>query len=528
VFDYLVVGAGSAGCVVASRLTEDRAVRVLLLEAGGPDRMRQIRVPAAFPTLFKTAVDWAFYTEEQEHLHRRRLYWPRGKVLGGSSSLNAMIYVRGHPRDYDDWRAAGNPGWGFADVLPAFKKAENQERGPSEFHGVGGPLHVADLRCPNLLSRAFLEACVAAGIPRNDDFNGKEQEGAGFYQVTQKGGKRHSAADAYLRPALRRPNLTVVTEAHATRVLFEGRRAVGVEYLRQGQVQQERAGEVILCGGAVNSPHLLLLSGVGPAGQLKSFGIPVLIDLPGVGRNLQDHVFAGACWSCTRPVTLDGAGSLLNFLRCLALGRGPLTSNVGEAGAFVKSDPHVPAPDLQMYFAPAYYVDHGFTRPPGCGFSVGACLLRPRSRGAITLRSGDPLEPPAIQPAYLESADDLRTLVAGVKRARALGRSAVFDPFRGEEHLPGKQVQTDEDFVRYVRDRAETLYHPAGTCKMGNDASSVVSPRLEVHGTSGLRVVDASVMPTLIAGNTNAPTIMIAEKAVDLIKGKPAGREEAG
>jgi choline dehydrogenase len=527
-FDFILVGAGSAGCVLAARLTEDRGCRVLLLEAGGPDRPAEVHVPAAFSKLFKGPLDWNYSTEEQAALGGRRLYWPRGKVLGGCSSLNAMIYVRGHRRDYDGWREAGNDGWGFADLLPYFKRAQNQERGASPYHGVGGPLNVADLRSPNRLSRAFVEACVEVGLPRNDDFNGPTQDGAGLYQVNQKRGKRCSTAVAYLAPARRRPNLTVATSALAARVLFEGRRAVGVEYVQQGQARQARAGEVVLCGGAVNSPHLLLLSGVGPRAHLEQLGAPVVLDLPGVGQNLQDHLLLGVAFACTRPCTLDRAETWLNVLKFLLLRRGPLTSNVGEAGAFVRSASGLTVPDLQLYFGPAYYIEHGFVRPPGHGFSLGACLLRPESRGAIALRSLDPLKPPAIQPRYLEAPADLPPLLAGLRLLRRIARAGPLAPYRAAEHLPGERAQTDEELARYARAQLETLYHPVGTCKMGQGPLAVVDAQLRVHGAAGLRVVDASVMPTLVGGNTNAPTVAIAERAADLIRGRRPLREDVG
>jgi choline dehydrogenase len=511
--------------VLAARLSEDPSARVLLLEAGGRDWRPMVHIPAGFSRLFKSGVDWQYHTEEEPHLHGRKLYWPRGKVLGGSSSINAMIYMRGHPGDYDRWAALGADGWAFADVLPYFRKAQHQRRGASAHHGVGGPLHVADLRCVNPLTRRFLRACEEIGVPRNDDFNGPEQAGAGLYQVTQKGGRRCSTAAAYLLPALRRPNLTVVTGAHAARVLFEGTRAAGVEYLVKGRAEQARAGEVVLCAGAVESPCVLLRSGVGPADELKRFGVSAVADAPGVGRNLQDHPQAGVCYACTKPVTLDGAKNLINFIRFTLFGAGPLTSTVAEAGAFVRTDPALPAPDLQMYFVPAWYVEHGFVKPPGRGFSVGACFLRPESRGEIRLRSRDPLAPPAIRANYLESAADLRGMVAGVRLARRLARAAAFDDFRGAEHLPGEKVESDAELAEYVRRRMETLYHPVGTCKMGQDARSVVDPQLCVRGVTGLRVADASVMPTLPGGNTNAPVIMIAEKAADLIR---SGRREGG
>ncbi len=526
-FDYIVVGGGSAGCVVASRLSEESSLRVLLLEAGGADRHPYLHIPAAFSRLFKTAVDWQLYTEPQTHLKQRRLYWPRGKVLGGSSSINAMIYVRGHARDYDDWQALGNDGWSFADVLPYFKRAENYEGTASEYHGIGGPLNVAELTAPNPLTHVFLEACAQVGLPRNEDFNGPQQEGVGLNRVNQKAGLRVSAARAYLTPARQRPNLTIVTGAHATRVLMEGNRAVGVEYMRRGRLEQARtSGEVVLCGGAVHSPHLLMLSGIGPKHDLEFLNIPVAVDLPGVGQNLQDHVLHGVSHACTQSVTLDRAATLLNFLRAWFWGKGPLTSNVAEGGGFVRTHARLERPDLQLYFAPVYFIQHGFVRPAGYGFSLGVCLLRPQSRGEVTLRSRDPFQPPRVQPRYLEDAADVSPLVEGIRLARRILRASAFDSYRGPEFLPGAHIATEEELADDVRNRLETLYHPAGTCKMGKDALSVVNPRLQVHGTTGLRIADASIMPTLIGGNTNAPVVMIAEKAVDLMLERSPPRRE--
>jgi len=518
-YDYVIIGAGSAGCVLANRLTEDPKTTVLLLEAGGPDRKQEIHIPAAFSKLFKSPYDWAYYTEEQRHLKNRRLYWPRGKVLGGSSSINAMVYIRGNPYDYDHWRGLGNEGWCFSDVLPYFKKAENQERGASEYHDVGGPLNVADLRYSNPLSRAFIEAGVEIGLPHNNDFNGPEQEGVGFYQVTQKQGKRHSAAAAYLKPALSRPNLTVRTYAHVTRLLLEKTRVVGVAYVENGKPDQVSVNrEVILCSGTINSPQLLMLSGLGPADHLKTVGISVVLDLPGVGQNLQDHLFVSVAYECTQPVTLASAERVGNILKYLVFKRGLLTSNVAEAGGFIKTKPDLPTPDLQLHFGPAYYLNHGFTRPEGHGFTIGPTLIRSQSRGLMTLRSSDPFEPPAIQPNYLASEADQQVLIEGVKLARRLAQAKAFDPFRGAEKYPGLQAQSDEAIADYIRNTAETLYHPVGTCRMGNDPMAVVDARLRVHRIEGLRVVDASIMPTIVSGNTNAPVIMIAEKAADLVK----------
>jgi len=519
IYDYVIVGAGSAGCVLAHRLTEDPKIKVLLLEAGGSDNRREIQIPAAFSKLFKTAYDWAYYTEEQPRLNHRRMYWPRGKVLGGSSSINAMIYIRGHRHDYDFWCRLGNAGWSYAEVLPYFKKAENQERGASEYHGAGGPLNVADLRCVNPLSRAFVDACAEVGLPRNSDFNGPEQEGVGMFQVTQKAGKRHSAADAYLRPALKRPNLTVHTRAQATRLLLEGTRAFGVEYIRNGAVDRVRVDrEVILCGGTINSPQLLMLSGIGPADHLTALGIPGVADLPGVGQNLQDHLLLGVAYECKQPITLAAAETFGNLLRYMLFKTGPLASNVCEAGGFLKTKSDLPAPDLQLNFGPAFYVNHGFTRPTGHGFSIGPSLIRPRSRGRIALLSSDPLEPPLIQPNYFLDDADRQVLVESVALARRIARAKAFDAYRGAEVLPGEQAQSEKVISEYVCNIIETQYHPVGTCKMGSDPMAVVDARLQVRGVEGLRVVDASIMPAIVGGNTNAPTIMIAEKAADLIK----------
>jgi choline dehydrogenase len=499
VFDYIVIGAGGAGCVLASGLSENRECNVLLIEAGPPDRKREIHMPAAFSKLFKTPLDWNFATEPQEPLNGRRLYWPRGKMLGGSSSMNAMVYVRGRPADFDGWRDLGNAGWGFEEVLPFFKRLE-------------AAVSITGLRSVNPLSRAFLDACKQTGMRLNPDFNDASQEGAGLFRVMQKNGRRWSAADSYLRPALRRGNLTVWTGIQASRILIENGRAAGVEYFQKGSTQQVRASrEVILSAGAIGSPQLLLLSGIGPLKQLEAQGISVQADLPGVGENLQDHLSVGESYFCTQPVSLTDIETFTNLVKYFVLKNGPLTSNIAEAGAFVKSQPGLAQCDLEFHFAPVHYIDHGFAKPGGHGFSLGPSLLTPKSRGRITLRSIDPLESPAIDPAYLSDPGDLPPLVEGIRLARRIASAAAFDSFRG------KPVFDEDDPEAHIRGRAETLYHPTGTCKMGADPMSVVSPQLEVHGIAGLRVADASVMPVIVGGNTLAATMMIAEKAVQMI-----------
>jgi choline dehydrogenase len=518
-YDFIIVGAGSAGCVLARRLSDDPHTTVLLLEAGAAPTQREFSVPAAFSKLFRSPHDWAFYTEPQPHLANRKLYWPRGKVLGGSSSINAMVYIRGHQSDFDHWHSLGNHGWSFSSVLPYFKKSEHQTRIVSDYHGQGGPLCVSDLRTVNPLSRAFVEAAAELGFPINPDFNGAQQEGFGLYQVTQRRGKRCSAATAFLDPVRKRPNLTVHTGAHATRLLFAKSRATGVAYLRDGRPEEGRASrEVLLCCGSVQSPQLLMLSGIGPADHLRPLDIPVIADLPGVGQNLQDHLFLAVAYACSKPITLDKAETLGNFLRYLAFRTGPLTSNIAEAGGFLTITPGAPAPDLQYHFGPVFYLNHGFDRPDAHGFSIGPTLLRPKSRGRITLRSADPLAPPLIQPNYLSEPCDLRILVEGIRLARRFAQTKAFATYCGAEHCPGSATESDNALAAYVRKSAETVYHPAGTCKMGRDPLAVVDDQLRVHGVEALRVVDASIMPMLIGGNTNAATLMIAEKASDLIR----------
>lgn len=524
IYDYVIVGAGSAGCVLANRLTSEPNTKVLLLEAGKPDNKEEIHIPASFSELFQTEYDWAYYTEKQPHLNNRQLYWPRGKVLGGCSSINAMIYIRGNYRDYDHWHNLGNEGWSAKEVLPYFKKAENQEWGASIYHGIDGPLNVATQRCINPLASAFVKACLEAGFTENNDFNGKEQDGFGFYQVTQKNGKRHSTAAAYLKPILHRPNLTVLTNTQVKRILLEKNRAVGLSYVRDGLTQEVKISrEVILSSGAINSPQLLMLSGIGCAEHLKSLGIPVIVDLPGVGQNLQDHLLVPVIYRCKKPVSLLNAKKFTSFLRYLIFKNGPLTTNVAEAGGFVKSRRGLEVSDLQFHFAPAYFYNHGLTQFESHGFTFGPTLLRPQSRGSIILRSNNPFDSPVIQPNYLEHQADLQVLIKGVQLSRKLAQMNAFDEFRGNEFIPGYQATTEAEICDFIRNTAETLYHPVGTCKMGNDSMSVVNSKLQVYGVDGLRVVDASIMPDIVGGNTNAPVIMIAEKGADLLTSRILG-----
>ncbi|HKU96805.1 MAG TPA: choline dehydrogenase [Vineibacter sp.] len=522
-YDYVIVGAGSAGCTLAYRLGADPSVKVLVLEAGKPDSHPFIHMPAGVVNMAgKGLFDWGYWTEPQIHCNGRKMYWPRGKTLGGSSSINAMLYVRGHAWDYDHWRQLGNAGWSYADVLPYFIKAQHNERGASEFHGVGGPLNVADQISPASINTAFVDACLQAGHKRATDFNGPTQDGIGFYQVTQKGGKRWSTAQAYLRPALARGNVTVLTQARTTRVVIENGRATAVAYRKDGQDAIARAArEVVLAGGAINSPQLLMLSGVGPADHLRTHGIAVAADVPGVGGNLQDHLDAATLYFCNTRDTYDTANKLVTLAKYVFSKSGPGTSCIAESGGFLRTGAGLAAPDIQLHFIPAFVIDHGRTRMKRNGMTLHVCLLRPQSRGTIRLKSADPLADAAIDANYLADTKDLDVLVKGTRMAREIFAQAAMTPYRGDELEPGAAKVSDADLAAWVRARCETIYHPVGSCKMGpaSDAMAVVDNELRVRGVAGLRVVDASIMPTLVGGNTNAPTIMIAERAADLMLG---------
>ncbi|WP_067458802.1 GMC family oxidoreductase [Actinomadura macra] len=512
-YDYVIVGAGSAGCALAARLSEDASVRVALLEAGGPDDKSEIRVPAAFSKLFKTECDWDYTTVKQPELGGRELYWPRGKVLGGSSSLNAMMWTRGHRDDYDGWDV---PGWAYDDVEPYFRRLEGRVgRNEGGVYGTSGPVTISEQRSPNQTTRAFLAACAARGLTRLPELNGPSNEGYAQSPVSQKRGRRWSSADAYLHPAGRRPNLAVVTGAHVSRVLVEDGRAVGVDY---GGERVTARREVVLSAGAVGSPHLLMLSGIGDPDHLREAGVEPVLDLPEVGRHLQDHLSVAVIRRCPRKVTLTGAESLPNIIRYLVLRRGPFTSNLGEAVIFTRTDPALTAPDIELIFAPAPFVAHGLTPPTEHGVTVGVVLLRPGSAGRITLASADPADPPAIDPGYLTHEDDLNRLMFGVRYAEELLATEPLKAYVGDCMEPYESAEDDEALARYIRGHSETLYHPTGTCRMGADAGSVVDPSLRVRGIDGLRVADVSVLPQITRGHTNAPAIMIGERAADLIR----------
>jgi choline dehydrogenase len=527
-YDFIVVGAGSAGCVLANRLTENGEHRVLLLEAGDKDSSPLIHMPNGVGVVIAgTKYNWQFDTAREPELNNREMFWPRGKGLGGSSSINGMVYIRGNAADYDSWRQQGNMGWGYDDVLPYFKKSMNQERGEDEYHGVGGPLNVKDGNSKMPVHRMFIDAGVEAGYPFNPDFNGAEQEGVGPIQLTKIGNQRCSAARGYLTPIMDRTNLSVETDARLTRIVLKDGRAIGVEYLHKGKAKTANASrEVLLSAGAVQSPQLLKLSGIGHSAELGSHGIECLHHLPGVGENLQDHLDIIVQFHADESATLQKFMKWYNMayagLRYLILGDGPGTENGMEAGGFVKSRSDLDLPDLQLHFIPTFMFDHGRKRESEPGICMHVCQLRPASRGRVLLENADPLSDPAIEPGYLSAPGDLEVMVEGVKVARHIFGMKSFSSIIGEEHSSSHGRETDEEIAEFVRDYAETIYHPVGTCKMGSDEMAVVDDQLRVNGIKGLRVVDASIMPTLVGGNTNAPVIMIAEKASDMIL------EEAG
>ena len=525
-FDYVIVGGGSAGCVLAARLTEDPAVTVCLLEAGPVDKSVLIHCPAGLALLAQTGgANWAFQTVPQAGLDGRRGYQPRGKVLGGSSSVNAMIYLRGQAEDYDAWAAEGNPGWSWADVLPYFKRAEHNERGADAFHGTGGPLNVKDLTSPNRFGPIFVEAGKQAGYAANADFNGERQEGVGMYQVTHKNGQRFSAAKAYLKPNLGRKNLTVITDARTNRVLIDGKRAVGVE-ARIGRETRTIAArrEVLLCAGSLQSPQVLMLSGIGPGEHLRSLGIEVRHDLPGVGRHLHDHVDVVQVLDAPKLTELFGLSltGAIHAIKGIFEWRrhrtGMLTTNFAEAGGFIRSGAEVERPDLQLHFVIGKLVDHGRKTVFGHGYSCHVCLLRPNSRGSVTLTSADPDAAPAIDPNFLAERDDLERLVLGFKAMRRILGQPALAAHGARELAASAGARSDAEIEAFIRSHADTIYHPVGTCRMGDGPLDVVDAELRVRGLTGLRVVDASIMPNVVSGNTNAPTIMIAEKAADMIK----------
>ncbi|MBL1376495.1 GMC family oxidoreductase [Zobellella iuensis] len=523
-FDYIVVGAGSAGCVLANRLSEDPAIRVLLLEAGGKDWNPWIHVPVGyFKTMHNPATDWCYVTDPDQGIDGRQLQWPRGKVLGGSSSLNGLLYIRGQHQDYDDWAALGNDGWSFKEVLPYFRKSECQSRGEDAYHGVDGPLKVSDLRLRREIAERFIEAAQQTGIPANPDCNGERQEGVGYFQQTAHKGLRCSSAKAFLRPALQRPNLTLLTHAHTRRILLEGQQATGIEFEHKGKRLLARATrEVVLSAGAIGSPQILQCSGIGDPGHLASVGVECLHTLPGVGENLQDHlqirlVFKTRCRTLNdevnHPLKKMGVGMQYVLSRT-----GPLTLAASQVYVFTRSRDELDRPDIQFHMQPLSADKPGDGVHPFSAFTASVCQLRPHSRGRIRIRSADPHQYPSIQPNYLSTEEDCRVAVDAIKVARRIAEADALRPVITDEYVPGRQYQTDEELLEAARRFSQTIYHPTSTCKMGQDDMAVVDSRLRVHGIRGLRVADASIMPLIVSGNTNAPSIMIGEKAADMIK----------
>lgn len=523
-FDYIVVGAGSAGCVLANRLSEGGRYRVLLLEAGPKDRYIWIHIPIGYGrTMFHPAYNWGFYTDPDPGMHNRRIYWPRGRCLGGSSSINGLIYVRGQAQDYDRWARLGNRGWAWQDVLPYFIESEHNSRGAGEYHGDQGPLWASDIGERHELMEAIIRAGNELGVPRNDDFNGARQEGVGYYQLFTRNGWRCSTAVAYLKPARSRSNLAVETGAHATQILFEGSRATGIRYEQNGVPRQARAArEVVLSAGALQSPQLLQLSGVGRGSFLQQMGVPVVKDLPGVGENLQDHLQLRLMYKVSKPITTNDElrtwyGRMKIGLKWALLRKGPLAIGINQGGMFTRVLPESSTPDIQFHFASLSADMAGAAPHPwsGCTFSV--CQLRPESRGTVMIRSRHPREAPSMQPNYLSAETDRRCAVESMKFARRLAQAPSLRPYIHDEYRPGGDVQSDQELLEFAREYGATIFHPSGTCKMGRDPMAVVDERLRVHGVAGLRVVDCSIMPTLVSGNTNSPVVMVAEKASDMI-----------
>lgn len=532
--DFIVVGAGTAGCALAARLSEDGRHSVLLLEAGPKDDYPWIHIPIGYgKTMFHPVYNWRFETEPDPGMNGRRIYWPRGRCLGGSSSINGLIYIRGQHEDYDHWAALGNEGWAWSDVLPYFRKLEANSRGASDLHGADGPISCSDIPGRHELIEAIIEGAGSLGVPRNDDFNGARQEGVGYYQLFTRKGWRSSTAVAYLKPARGRANLRVETDAHATRILFEGTRATGVAYRKQGRdLVAKAAREVIVAAGAIQSPQLLQLSGVGPAELLRRHGIGVVADLPGVGENLQDHLQLRLVYKCTKPITTND--DLASWWRSAKIGlqwllfrAGPLAIGINQGGLFTRVMPGATRPDIQFHIATLSADLAGAKPHPFSGFTLSVCQLRPGSRGHVRIKSADPFAAPAMVPNYLSAEEDRLCAVESVKFARRLAASPAVVPYIREEYKPGPGVASDAEILDWCRGNGATIFHPSGTCRMGSDPAAVVDSRLRVAGVSGLRVVDCSVMPTLVSGNTNAPVAMIAERASDLIlddaaAGRPA------
>ncbi len=533
-FDYVIIGAGSAGCVLANRLSEDRGATVALIEAGGRDLNPWLHIPAGyFRTMFNPSVTWQFGSGPEPHLNNRIVSWPRGRVLGGTSAVNGLLYVRGQAQDFDTWRQLGNAGWSFQDVLPYFKRAEDQERGADEYHGAGGPLGVSDVHMNNPLCEAYIAACVAEGIPRSHDFNGPDQEGAGYFQLTTRHGRRCSTAVGYLNPARSRSNLSILTNAEVKRITLDGKRATGVVYRRDGQehtVQARR--EVLLAAGAIGSPQILQVSGIGPGAVLREAGVEVHHDLPGVGENLQDHFQARFVYDCALPNSLNDVWhsrlkQMQTGLQYIFSRTGILTIGAGVVGVFTRSRPGLDAPDIQFHFLPLSAEGPGQGLHRFSGVTASVCQLRPDSRGVISITSSDAAVAPSIVSNYLAVESDQRVLVDGLKLARRIAAQEPFARYVRREYIPGREVATDADILAFARAKGTTIFHPCGTCKMGSDPMAVVDERLRVHGISGLRVIDASIMPTMTSGNTNAPTIMIGEKAADMIRADAKAEAQA-